>query len=79
MTAVILTIDELIDNGIIMSLESTTILDRINIKISGTKKSTGERTEKKEEDKPAESSGGYLSFTSVFSSAKNSLAKTLAL
>ena len=79
MTAVILSIDELIDNGIIMSLDSQTILERINIKFSDSKGSKKEKVEKKEEDKPAESSGGYYSFTSVFSSAKNSLAKTLAL
>ena len=79
MTAVILIIDELIDNGIIMTLESATILERTNIKFSDFKGSKKEKDEKKDEDKPAESTGGYYSFTSVFSNAKNSLAKTLAL
>ena len=80
MTAVILIIDELIDGGIIMSTESATILERINIKLSDTKTSSKDpKKDKKEEEKQPESTGGYLSFASVFSSAKNSLAKTLAL
>ena len=36
MTAVILVIDELIDQGIIMSTDPATILKRINIKTSGS-------------------------------------------
>mmetsp|Transcript_31060 Transcript_31060/g.30614 ORF Transcript_31060/g.30614 Transcript_31060/m.30614 type:complete len:80 (-) Transcript_31060:28-267(-) len=79
MTAVILIIDELIDNGIIMTLEAASILERISIKLSDSKGSKKEKVDPKDEEKPAEASGGYLSFTSVFSSAKNSLAKTLAL
>ena len=80
MTAVILIIDELIDGGIIMSTESTTILERINIKLSDARTASKDpKKDKKEEEKQPESSGGYLSFASVFSSAKNSLAKTLAL
>jgi len=80
MTAVILIINELIDEGIIMATEAETILERINIKLSDTKTSSKEKKDKKEEEKqPETSSGGYLSFASVFSSAKNQLAKTLAL
>ncbi len=79
MTAVILIIDELIDNGIIMTLESTTILERINIKFADSKGSKKEKIDHKDEEKPTESSGGYSAFSSIFSSAKNSLAKTLAL
>lgn len=81
MTAVILIIDELIDGGVIMSTDAETILERINIKFSDTKPASKSKPEKAEEEKPAESSGGggYLSFASVFSSAKSQLAKTLAL
>ena len=80
MSAVILIIDELIDGGIIMSLDSETILGRINIKLSDSKKSGGKpASEAAESAPPEDTSGGYYSFASVFSSAKNSLAKTLAL
>lgn len=41
MTAVILVIDELIDQGIVMSTDPSTILKRINIKTSGTVTSGG--------------------------------------
>ena len=84
MTAVILIIDELIDGGIIMASESSTILDRINIKLSDSKKSTkaaakGKKEDEKQPEPPASTGGGYYSFASVFSNAKNSFAKTLGL
>ena len=83
MTAVILIIDELIDGGIIMTSESSTILDRINIKLATSKKSSKATKSKAEDEKqpeqPAASSGSYYSFTSVFSNAKSSFAKTLGL
>ena len=79
MTAVILIIDELIDGGIIMSTESSTILSRISIKLSDAKTHSKDKKVVKEEEAPQEASGGYMSFASVFSSAKSSLAKTLAL
>ena len=75
MTAVILVIDETIDQGIIMSTDQQTILKRINLKsaqthsnvqASGTQQETGN------------ANSGSM-FASVFASAKNQLAKTLAL
>ncbi len=54
MTAVILIIDELIDGGIIMSLESSTILERINIKLTEAKKTSKITGDKKEEEKKKE-------------------------
>ena len=51
MTGVILVIDELIDQGIIMNLDSTTILQRINSK-----------DQPGSEAAPAQSSGGWSLF-----------------
>ena len=81
MTGVILVIDELIDQGIIMQLDSNIILQRIGSKNDG----------KNDDAQPA--SGGLLGslmgvqqaqensgmFSSIFSSARSQVSKTLAL
>ncbi len=79
MLPVIMIFDELIDEGIIMSLDTDAIIERINEK-KGSKILTSESKAKVEskEEPPSSGSGGY-GFASVFASAKNSLAKTLAL
>jgi hypothetical protein len=75
MLPVILIIDELIDEGIIMTTDTDVVLDRID-----QKKKIHTSDTKQSADAPKEESiGGGYSFASVFASAKNSLAKTLAL
>ena len=85
MTAVILVIDELVDQGIIMATDTQTILKRINIR--------GSLSSSQQEDSTssvlagagitvsgsASASVGGGMFASVFASAKSQLAKTLAL
>ena len=80
MLPVIMIFDELIDEGIIMTTETDLIIERINEK-KGSKVITAEvKTPSTKEEPPSTSSGGGgYSFSSVFASAKNSLAKTLAL
>lgn len=85
MTAVILVIDELVDQGIIMSTDPNTILKRINIKgavgnvgIGGSSEGTTENATTQGFTAQASSGGGGM-FASVFASAKSQLAKTLAL
>jgi hypothetical protein len=74
MTAVILVIDELIDQGIIMTTDTQTILKRINIKSSAVTQPAGTSSETPE----VVASSNSL-FSSVFASARSQLAKTLAL
>ena len=83
MTAVILVIDELIDQGIVMAAESSTILKRINIKGNLTSQASGIAGDGAHEtgaiaSQPSASSGGGM-FASVFASARSQLAKSLAL
>lgn len=80
MLPVIMIFDELIDEGIIMTTETDLIIERINEK-KGSKVITAEvKTPSTKEEPPSTGSGGGgYSFSSVFASAKNSLAKTLAL
>ena len=75
MTAVILVIDELIDQGIIMALDHQTILKRINLKPTSSAPTAMAQAEAAEAPQTA---GGSM-FASVFASAKSQLAKTLAL
>jgi coatomer subunit zeta len=77
MTAVILVIDELIDQGIIMSTDPNTILKRINIK-GASLTSQGSETSGADQGIAAaisaasgSSSGGGGMFASVFASAKS--------
>ena len=84
MTAVILVIDELVDQGIIMSTDPNTILKRINIKgalgsVGAGGSSEGNTESASSQGSTAQSSGGGGMFASVFASAKSQLAKTLAL
>jgi hypothetical protein len=74
MTAVILVIDELIDQGIIMTTDSQTILKRINIKSSSASQPAGSSS-----DTPDAAASSNSLFSSVFASARSQLAKTLAL
>lgn len=77
MTAVILVIDELVDQGIIMSTDPNTILKRINIK--GALGSVGGSAEGGSESAAAQggftaqanAGGGGGMFASVFASAKS--------
>jgi len=75
MTAVILVIDELIDQGIMMALDHQTILKRINLKPTSSAPTAAAQAEAPEAPQTA---GGSM-FASVFASAKSQLAKTLAL
>ena len=81
MTAVILVIDELIDQGIIMTTDPQVILKRINIKPTSSGTAGGAQSDQT----PSSSSGqaadqaassGSL-FSSIFASAKSQLAKTI--
>lgn len=82
MYQVILILDEIIDDGVIMTTELETILARI-----GETRGRSSRIQDSPEPEssapsqpPAEAAaGGGGMFASVFASAKNSLAKTLAL
>ncbi|CDW75046.1 coatomer subunit zeta-1 [Stylonychia lemnae] len=79
MTAVILVIDELIDQGIVMAADSQIILKRINIKGTGHPSGAGnEGSESSSTTQSSSSSSGGGMFASVFASAKSSLAKSLA-
>ena len=81
MTGVILVIDELIDQGVIMQLEPTVILQRITSK--GDSISGGTADEGKSggifssSSQQQEQSSGL--FSSIFASARNQVSKTLAL
>ena len=77
MVKVILTIDELVDEGIILTTELDEILDRINHQGGSHSTTTATVESTQAQDAPQEAAG--YSFSSVFSSAKSSLAKTLAL
>lgn len=80
MTAVILVIDELIDQGILMATDPQTILKRINIKGAvGPSLGAPEAQESSTPATQAAGAGGGSMFASVFASAKSQLAKTLAL
>ena len=81
MTAVILVIDELIDQGIVMATDPHTILKRINLKppsASAAGQHPGEPQDVSAAQGVAAGGGGGM-FASVFASAKSQLAKTLAL
>ena len=71
MSGVILVIDELFDQGIIMNLDSSTILSRIKTGKSSSGSSITSGTASQE-------SASSL-FSSVFSSAKSSLAKSMGM
>lgn len=86
MTAVILVIDELIDQGIIMATDHQTILKRINLKPMGGLGASGLQSGEPQDvsagaagSQGVSTGGGGGMFASVFASAKSQLAKTLAL
>ena len=72
MSGVILVIDELFDQGIIMNLNSETIVQRIK-----TGKSSSSSSGATQAGAPQESSSSM--FASVFSSARSQLAKTMGM
>ena len=78
MTAVILVIDELVDDGIIMALDPSTILHRIKMKLNYEDAREEEEAEEEVETKASGGGGGGL-FASVFASAKKSLDNSLNL
>ena len=76
MTAVILVIDELIDQGIVMATDSQTILKRINIRgstlsASGAGSSSAGDGQDQSSQQAAASTGGGGMFASVFASARS--------
>jgi hypothetical protein len=80
MTAVILVIDELIDDGVIMTLDSNILLARIEVKLKKSDDpfhSPGDEEETFSTGTSSSSGGGGL-FSKVFSNAKDQLAKSLA-
>ena len=74
MTAVILIIDEVIDNGVVLQLDDSEVLQRIKQKpkSSAVPATSGN-------DQAASAAGASSLFSSVFSKAKNQLTNTLAL
>ena len=73
MSGVILVIDELFDHGIIMNLDSNTILSRIR-----TSKASGGHAVASNTSSNETTSSSSL-FSSVFSSARSQLAKTMGM
>ena len=79
MSAVILIVDELLDQGIVMHLDPATVLARINTKGKGVGAAGGVSAgSDASASAPATSSGSSM-FSSVFSSARNQLAKTMGM
>ena len=81
MSGVILVIDELLDSGIIMHLDPSTILARINTKSKPGHSGAGESSSDAAGSGPSQSSGGSGGglFASVFSSARSQLAKSMGM
>ena len=78
MSAVILIVDELLDQGIVMHLDPATILARINTKGKGVGGPSASAASSEAAATQSASSGSSM-FSSVFSSARNQLAKTMGM
>ena len=85
MSGVILVIDELLDQGIVMHLEPSIILARIDTKGKGGQGASGVTSSNSHTDASSSSgqggssSGGSGLFASVFSSARSQLAKSMGM
>ena len=86
MSGVILVIDELLDSGIIMHLEPTIILARIDTKAGkGGHSAAGDHSSSSTTASSSSATGGSSSgggsglFASVFSSARSQLAKSMGM
>ena len=85
MSGVILVIDELLDQGVIMHLEPSTVLARIDTKgkgghsHSGGDHGSGHGESASGATTGSSSSGGSGLFASVFSSARSQLAKSMGM
>ena len=81
MSGVILIVDEILDQGVIMHLDSSTIIARINTKSkSGQSAAPGQSSAEGSSSSAAQSSSsGSGLFASVFSQARSSLAKSMGM
>ena len=80
MSGVILIVDELLDQGVIMHLDPSTIIARINTKSkSSSSAAAGSSATEGGSAQASSSSGGSGLFASVFSSARSQLAKSMGM